>query len=54
MNLSKNYVKGNLEIFPMLLRLVSVDQRVSSLVENLLEELCNEIKHYFPSLSTRV
>jgi hypothetical protein len=55
MNLWKNrVVKGNLEMFPLLLGLESEEgyQQVSSLIGNHLEELQNKIKHYFPSLST--
>jgi hypothetical protein len=49
-------VKGNLEMFPVLLGLQCEEgyQQVSSLIENHLEELRNKIKHYFPSLSTQV
>jgi hypothetical protein len=57
LNLWKNHVvKGNLEMFPLLLGLESEEgyQQVSSLIENHLEELWNKIKHYFPSLSTQV
>jgi hemerythrin-like domain-containing protein len=57
LNLWRNHVmRGKLEIFPELLGLESEEgyQQVSSLVENLLEELRNKIKHYFPSLSTEV
>jgi hemerythrin-like domain-containing protein len=53
LNLWKNHVvKGNLEMFPLLLGLQSEEgyQQVSSLVENHPEELQNKIKHYFPSL----
>jgi hypothetical protein len=57
LNLWKNHgVKGNLEMFPLLLGLQSEEgyQQVSSLIENLLEELQNIIKPYFPSISTQV
>jgi hypothetical protein len=45
----KHVVKGNLEMFPMLLKLESVEEyhQVSSLVENLLQELWNEINNIF-------
>jgi hypothetical protein len=49
-------VKGNLEMFPLLLGLRSEQgyQLVSNLIENHLEELQNKIKHHFLSLSTQV
>jgi hypothetical protein len=57
LNLLKNrVVKGNLEMFPLLLGLESEEQyqQMSNIIENHLEELRNKIKHYFPSLSTQV
>jgi RNA recognition motif-containing protein len=57
LNLWKNYVvKGNLEMFPLLLGLESEEghQQVSSLTENHREELRNKIKHYSPSISTQM
>jgi hypothetical protein len=46
-------VKGNLEMFPLLLGLESEGyQQVSSLTDT--EKLQNKIKHYFPSPSTQV
>ncbi|XP_072909831.1 zinc finger BED domain-containing protein 5-like isoform X6 [Hemitrygon akajei] len=57
LNLWKNHVaKGNLEMFPLLLGLESVEgyQKVSSLIEHHLEELQKKIGHYFSSLSTEV
>jgi hypothetical protein len=49
-------VKVSLEMFPLLLGLESEEgyQQVSSLIENHPEALKNKIKHYFPSLSTKV
>jgi hypothetical protein len=49
-------VKGNLEMFPLLLGLESEEgyQQVSNLIESHLEELRNKIKHYFSSLSTQI
>jgi hypothetical protein len=45
-------VKGNLEMFPLLLGLQSEKgyQQVSSLFQNHLEDLRKKIKRYFPSL----
>jgi hypothetical protein len=57
LNLWKNHVvKGNLEMFPLLLGVESEEgyQQVFSLIGNHHEELQNRIKHYFPSLSTQV
>jgi hypothetical protein len=57
LNLWKNHVvKGNIEMFPLLLVLKSEEgyQQVSSLVANHPEELWNKIKHYFLSVSTQV
>jgi hypothetical protein len=57
MNLWKNHIlKGNLEMFPLLLGLESEEGywQILSLIGNHLEELQNKIKHYFPSLSTEV
>jgi hypothetical protein len=51
LKLWRNHVViGNLEMFPLLLRLESEEeyQKISSLIENHLEELRNKIKHYFP------
>jgi hypothetical protein len=48
--------RGNLEMFPLLLRLENEEgyQQVLSLIENHPEELRSKIKHYFLSLSTQV
>jgi hypothetical protein len=57
LNLWKNHVvKGNLEMFSQLLGVESGGgyQKVSSLIENHLEELLNIITHYLPSVSTQV
>jgi uncharacterized protein YlzI (FlbEa/FlbD family) len=47
-----NSVKGNLEMFPLLLGLQSEEgyQQLMSLIQNHIEELLNKIKHYFSSL----
>jgi hypothetical protein len=57
LNLWKNHVvKGNLEMFPLVLGLESEEgyQQVSSLIDNHPEELRNKIKRYFPLFSTQV
>jgi hypothetical protein len=54
-NLWKNHVvRGNLEMFPVLLGLESQEgyQQISSRIENRHEEQQNKTKHYFLSLST--
>jgi hypothetical protein len=57
LNVSESHVvRGNLEMFPLLLGLESEEgyQQVLSLIENHLEELQNKIKHYSPFLSTQM
>jgi hypothetical protein len=57
LTLWKNHVvKGNLEIFPLLLGPESEEayQQVLHLIGNHFEELQNRIEHYFASFSTQV
>jgi hypothetical protein len=57
LSLWKNHIlKGNLEIFPLLLGLESEEgyQEFSSFIENHHQELRNQIKHYFPCLPTEI
>ena len=55
-NVENHVAKGNLEMFPLLHGLKSEEgyQKISSLIESHLEELCIRIGNYFPSLSTQV
>jgi hypothetical protein len=51
-----NVVKGNLEMFPMLLMLDNKERyhRVQGLVDNHHVELSNKMKHYFAFVSKQV
>lgn len=57
LNLWKSHVvKGNLEMFPLLLGLGSEEghQQVSSLIESHLDVLQSKMEYYFPSLSAQI